>query len=101
LISSGIKFLVFFEPTQVDPQERSRCFYLAISRIEKEIINDILIDEISPQLTTSCVASYIDNLREGNLTLIESQVSEFLSECKSLNIKSSKLELLKNEWNIY
>ncbi|BAY74200.1 ATPase central domain-containing protein [Nostoc linckia NIES-25] len=72
-----------------------------IELICKEIINDILIDEISPQLTTSCVASYIDNLRQGNLTLIESQVSEFISECKSLNIKSFKLELLKNEWNIY
>ncbi|MDF5706950.1 MAG: ATP-binding protein [Nostoc sp. S4] len=72
-----------------------------IELICKEIINDILLDEISPQLTTSCVTSYIDNLREGNLTLVESQVLEFMNECKSLNIKSSKLELLKNEWNIY
>lgn len=72
-----------------------------IELVCKEIRNDILLDEISPQLTTSCVASYINNLREGNLTLIESQVSQFMSDCKSLSIKSEKLELLKNEWSIY
>ncbi|MHC5821554.1 MAG: AAA family ATPase [Nostoc sp.] len=71
-----------------------------IELVCKEIRNDILLDEISPQLTTSCVAHYINNLREGNLTLIESQVSQFMSDCKSLSIKSDKLELLKNEWNI-
>ncbi|BAY42378.1 ATPase central domain-containing protein (plasmid) [Nostoc sp. NIES-2111] len=72
-----------------------------IELVCKEIRNDILLDEISPQLTTSCVTSYINNLREGNLTLIESQVSQFMSDCKSLSIKSDKLELLKNEWSIY
>lgn len=58
-----------------------------IELVCKEIRNDILLDELSPQLTTSCVTSYINNLREGNLTLIESQVSQFMSDCKSLSIK--------------
>ncbi|MHC5827407.1 MAG: hypothetical protein ACYT04_68890, partial [Nostoc sp.] len=72
-----------------------------IELVCKEIKNDILLDEILPKLTNSCVASYINNLREGNLTLIESQVSQFINECKSLSIKSYKLEQLENEWNIY
>ncbi|MEH2412247.1 ATP-binding protein [Nostoc sp.] len=72
-----------------------------IELVCKEIRNDILLEEISPELTTSCVASYINNLREGNLTLIQSQVSQFISECKSLSIKSYKLEQLENEWNLY
>ncbi len=53
----------------------------------KEIRNDILLDEISPELTTSDVISYIDNIREGGLTLTEPQVSQFLNDCKSLSIK--------------
>ncbi len=71
-----------------------------IDLVCKEIKNDILLDEISAELTTSDVIYYIDNIREGGLSLTESQVSQFINECKSSSIKSPKLRILRKEWDI-
>jgi SpoVK/Ycf46/Vps4 family AAA+-type ATPase len=72
-----------------------------IELVCKEIKNDILLDEISAEITTSNVIDYIDNNnRKGGLSLTESQVSQFVNECKSLSIKSLKLQILRKEWDI-
>jgi ATPase family associated with various cellular activities (AAA) len=71
-----------------------------IDLVCREVRSAILLEDISHELTTSDVITYICNLQDGGLTLNEKQVREFLNECKQLSVKNSKLESLKIEWGI-
>ncbi|MDF5708657.1 MAG: ATP-binding protein [Nostoc sp. S4] len=71
-----------------------------IELVCREVKNAILLEEISSALTTSDVITYINNLQDGGLSLNEEQVKEFLSECKRMSVKNSKLETLKLEWGL-
>lgn len=71
-----------------------------IDLVCREVRSGIILSDISPDLTTSDVITYICNLQDGGLTLNQEQVKEFLSECKQLSVKNSKMESLKIEWGI-
>ena len=72
-----------------------------IELVCREVRNAILLEEISSDLTTSDVITYINNLQDGGLSLNEEQVKEFLQECKRMSVKNPKLETLKSEWGLY
>lgn len=71
-----------------------------IELVCREVRNAIILEEISSLLTTSDVITYLNNLKDGGLSLTQEQVKEFLDECKRLSVKNSKLETLRVEWEI-
>ena len=61
---------------------------------------EVLLEEIKGSLTTSDVILHINQLQEGGLSLNQEQVSDFIFECERLGVKSSKLSVLKADWEL-
>lgn len=61
---------------------------------------EVLLEEIKGSLTTSDVILHISQLQEGGLSLNQEQVSDFIFECERLGVKSSKLSVLKADWEL-
>jgi SpoVK/Ycf46/Vps4 family AAA+-type ATPase len=81
-------------------EKSSRFTSSDIQLVCREVRNAILLEEMSSELTTSDVITYISNIQDGGLTLNEDQVMDFLDECKRLSVKSSKIDALKAEWDM-
>jgi DNA polymerase III delta prime subunit len=83
-------------------EKSSRFTSSDIQLVCREVRNAILLDEMemSSELTTSDVITFIGNLQDGGLSLDKNQVREFLDECKRLSVKSSKIDALKAEWDM-
>lgn len=84
-------------------EKSSRFTSSDIGLVCREVRNAILLDEMdemSSELTTSDVITYISNIQDGGLSLDKNQVRDFLDECKRLSVKSSKIDALKVEWSM-
>lgn len=81
-------------------EQSSRFTSSDIELVCREVRNAVLLEEISSNVTTADLITYITNVQDGGLTLDATQVQEFLDECRSLSVRSPKIDALRAEWSI-
>ena len=81
-------------------EKSSRFTASDIKAVCDELRMEVLLEEIEEPLTTNTVINYINHLQEGGLSLSQQQVKDFVVACEQLGVKSSKLSILKADWEL-
>lgn len=71
-----------------------------IELVCNEIKQTILLEEIGNHLRVFEILRYVKQIKNQGLSLSADDVCKFVRECIDLNIKSSKIQFLIEEWKI-